>query len=81
MRLPCQSRSTRLFGQRTRAIAAAIAPRCSHPSAWARHRSSFGLATGPARLPSAPDDHKLFDRPIVVEDATLLPSRKLRSWT
>src|SRR5882672_6104685 len=67
---------------RTRAMAAATAPRCSQQSAWdlppqlvlAGHRTStFGRP--------APDDRKLLDRFVVVEDATLSPSIKLTSWT
>src|SRR6266849_1341192 len=67
---------------RARAMASATAPRCSQQSAWnsplqlilAGHRTStFGRA--------APDDRKLLDRLVVVEDATLSLSIKLRSWT
>src|SRR5258708_38996843 len=66
---------------RTRAMAAATAPRCSQQSAWdsppqlilaARRTSTFARP--------APDDRKLLDR-LVVEDATLSLSLKLISWT
>src|SRR5216684_3431297 len=67
---------------RTRAMAAATAPRCSQQSAWsstqqlilAGHRTSTF-----ARL--APADRKLLDRLVAVKDATLSLSIKLRSWT
>ncbi len=51
------------------------------------HRSGLATAAHSGRPPDqhvcrpAPDDRKLFDRPIVVEDATLSLSMKRTSWT
>jgi hypothetical protein len=82
---PCQSRSTRLFGQRlsrsSRAMAAGTASGCSQPSAWARHRGPCDCAADQHVCRPAPDDRKLFDRPIVVEEATLSLLIKRTSWT
>jgi hypothetical protein len=79
MRSPGRSRTTRLFGQglaRWRCHRA----QCSQPSAWARHRGPFWPPDQHVCRP-APDDRKLFDRPVVVEDATHSLSMKRTSWT
>ena len=81
MRPPSQSRSTRLCGQGLAQWQ--LLPR----SGFLTHRlglapaAHFGWPRTRTSAAPAPDDRKLFDRPIVVEDATLSPSMKLRSWT
>jgi hypothetical protein len=62
-------------------MAAATAPRCSQQLAWGspQQLTLAGYRTSIFGRP-APDDRKLLDR-LVVEDATLSLSIKLRSWT
>lgn len=53
----------------------------SQPFAWARHRGPCDCAADQHVCRRATDDRKLFDRPVVVEDATLSPLMKRISWT
>src|SRR5260370_1551354 len=64
-----------------RAMAAATAPRCSQPSAWARHRSSFGWPPDQHVCRPAPDHCKLLVVLIAVQDPTLSLSMKRISCT
>jgi hypothetical protein len=75
---PCQTKHSSVRA-RTRAIAL-LPRRCSQPSAWLAIAALLGWPPDRTFAPP-PDDRKLFDRPIVIYDATLSLSMTLRSWT
>ena len=81
MRSPCQSRSTRLFGQALARWQLLLRPGVLN------HRLGLATAAHSGWPPDqhvcrpAPDDRKLLDRPIVIWDATLSPPMKRISWT
>jgi hypothetical protein len=78
---PGRSRSIRLFAQGRARRQLLPRPGVLNRRLGLATAAHCGCAADQQVCRRATDDRKLFDRPVVVEDATLSPPMKRTSWT